>query len=239
MNGIKLLPGLEITREGGAWLPESGTYVVADLHLGYEAAARREGAGMPSVQREVIMRRLGRIVERYSPDRFIVNGDLKHTYDRNLRQEWDEILEIIWFLRSSVKKVDVLRGNHDNFLATILSREGIKLKNSAKVAGIAFAHGHETVKRSGWLVIGHEHPFIKTREPLGAGISLPCFLWSRKLKMVVLPPLSPIAFGRNVLPPEAEPLSPMIESFSSFEAAAMTEKGLLRFGKVAALGAMG
>lgn len=236
MRHVQLLPGVFATPEFGLWFEDESTYVVADLHLGYEAEARAEGAGVPSNQYPVIEARLESIVRSYSPKRLVVAGDLKHCLGRNRGQEWDEVNRLIDLLDGRCE-LQLLRGNHDNFLVTILRRRGVALGQRARLGRFVIAHGHERIKRprDTWLAIGHEHPALKVRDRLGASAGAPCFLWSGPERVVVLPALSPIAFGRNVLTEHVRPLSPMLSSFDSFEAAAVQGRGLLRFGGVASL----
>ncbi|MEW5937718.1 MAG: metallophosphoesterase [Candidatus Thermoplasmatota archaeon] len=232
MDRLALLPGVEITREGGVWMREERAYVVADLHLGYEAAARREGAFMPPMQLKAVLAALDAIIRTYAPRTIVVNGDLKHSFDRNLRQEWEEVSMVLDHLMRDVETVEVLRGNHDNYLAAILAKRGMELKPHTVIGGLKIAHGHKRVERDGWLLQGHEHPCLKVRDALGAELSLPCFLWSRAERIIVLPAISPIVFGRNVLSPGATPLSPAIKHFKEFETAGLSSEGLMRFGRV-------
>jgi putative SbcD/Mre11-related phosphoesterase len=236
VRSLPILPGVSVTADYGLWLEKERTFVVADLHLGYEAEARAEGAGVPSTQYKTIEKRIGAILKRYEPARLVVAGDLKHSLGRNRRQEWDEVNALLDILDGRCEPV-VLRGNHDNFLSAILRRRDIEMRDSLRIGQLTAAHGHAGVRRpaKGWLAIGHEHPSLRVRDELGARAGAPCFLWSSSERIVVLPAFSPISFGRNVAAPDAEPLSPMLKSFGGYSAAAISDGELLMFGKVAEL----
>jgi hypothetical protein len=233
VRSLPLRPGVSATADCGLWFEEPETYVVADLHLGYEAEARAEGAGIPSTQYKTIEKRVEAILRRHSPERIVIAGDLKHSLGRNRRQEWDEVNALLDLLDGRCEPV-IVRGNHDNFLPTILKRRRLEMRDSLKIGHFTIAHGHAKVRRAakGWLAIGHEHPSLRVRDELGARAGAPCFLWSSEEKIVVLPAFSPISFGRSVTGREAVPLSPMLDSFEGFSAAAVSDGELLTFGKI-------
>jgi len=233
---IHLLPGVSVTADYGLWFEKERAFVIADLHLGYEAEARAEGAGVPSTQFKIIEKRIEAILKRYEPVRIVIAGDLKHSLGRNRRQEWDEVNGLLDRLDGRCETV-ILRGNHDNFLGTILRRRKLEMHDSLRIGHFAIAHGHAKARRpaKGWLAIGHEHPSLRVRDELGARAGAPCFLWSSAEKIVILPAFSPISFGRSVTGREAEPLSPMVGSFEGYSVAAVSDGELLLFGKVAEL----
>lgn len=236
MRSLPILPGVSVTADYGLWFSKERTFVIADLHLGYEAEARAEGAGVPSTQYKTIEKRIAVILKRYEPSRLVVAGDLKHSLGRNRRQEWDEVNGLLDILDGRCEPV-ILRGNHDNFLGTILWRRKVEMRDSVKIGNFAVAHGHKSVRRSvkTWLALGHEHPSLRVRDELGARAGASCFLWSSAEKVVILPAFSPISFGRSVTGRDAEPLSPMLDSFDGFSIAAVSDGELLMFGKVAEL----
>ena len=91
MRTLPLLPGVSVTADYGLWFEKERAFVIADLHLGYEAEARAEGAGVPSTQYKIIEKRIEAILKRYEPTRLVIAGDLKHSLGRNRRQEWNEV----------------------------------------------------------------------------------------------------------------------------------------------------
>ncbi|MBM4237468.1 MAG: metallophosphoesterase, partial [Euryarchaeota archaeon] len=180
-----------------------------------------------------------RIVERFSPERIVVAGDLKHEFSRNLEQEWSEVRSLLSFLRENAE-VLLVRGNHDNYLRTIASRLGIEMRETCSAGAVTFAHGHlDNPSRP--LVIGHEHPSIKIIDRVGASIKLPCFVRLMEERVLVMPAFSPLAVGVDMARIEpSECLSPILRGSDLREAEifACSEVGLLRLGRIGDIGSL-
>jgi putative SbcD/Mre11-related phosphoesterase len=195
MEDNEVFPGLRISRHHALFVEDQSLLVVADLHLGYEGALLEQGVSIPRFQKNVMLERLKRLLERYSPDRILINGDFKHEFSKNLTQEWEEVTEVLDFAVSQAE-VKLLRGNHDNFLKTILAKKGLDLSSTSNADRLTFAHGHEDISWEDKLVIGHEHPSLGLRDRIGATAKLPCFLVTPSV--IVLPAFSPLALGTDV-----------------------------------------
>jgi putative SbcD/Mre11-related phosphoesterase len=91
------------------------TLIISYLHIGYEQALNREGIMVPRFQYKKILERLKEIINSFDIGRIVVNGDIKHEFGRITRQEWDEALNFIIFLKNNFDEVVLLKGNHDNF----------------------------------------------------------------------------------------------------------------------------
>ncbi|RLF43693.1 MAG: phosphoesterase [Thermoplasmata archaeon] len=205
--------------------------VIADLHLGYEGVLRMQGIMIPNYQKEVIKERLKKIMEKYEPESIIVNGDFKHEFGKNLRQEWREVGEMLEFL-SQKSNVFLIKGNHDNFLKTIASKYNIPVKMQMEMDGITIAHGHVEIKGKK-IIMAHEHPSIHIRDKVGASLRLPCYMVSQSI--IVMPAFSPLATGTDVSSTDAkEYLSPILqnEDVSAFHIWAISEIGLLDFSTI-------
>jgi len=192
---LEVRPNIVVDRDHALYLKESKTAVIADLHLGYEGALHEEGVSIPRFQKGIMMDRIERIVERYRPKKLIINGDFKHEFSKNLSQEWDDVNDVLDFLVGEVD-IELTRGNHDNFLLTILAKKDLTLMETTESQGMTIAHGHKDVTWEGTLIIGHEHPSLQLRDEIGASIKRPCFLISGRT--IVLPAFSPLATGTNV-----------------------------------------
>jgi len=233
MDSLRLAGNVEILKEKALLLRDEGLAVIADLHLGYEGALQLEGISIPRRQKAVMLESLSRIIDDHAPETTVVNGDFKHNFSRNLDEEWLEVKEVLRFLKDRTRLV-VVRGNHDNYLATILHDMDIELRKSYRAGGYTFAHGHWDVKTKGAVVIGHEHPALKLRDEVGAVVSLPAFVVGRDV--IVLPAFSPLALGTDV---SSHPyLSPVLNAREINDArvlAADDEEGILDFGTMADL----
>ncbi|MDG6220650.1 MAG: metallophosphoesterase [Candidatus Thermoplasmatota archaeon] len=243
MDRVEVRKGVFLHSSGALYMPDSGVAAVADLHIGFEAALSESGATMPRAQRHVLLDRMKYVLEELKPRKLVVVGDLKHNFDRNLSQEWEEVEEIVEWLSKRCELV-VVRGNHDNYLVSILRRRGVLLEDSVEIDGIAFAHGHKDLEWKGLLVMGHEHPSAGLRDPVGGMVKLPCFLYHNGIggvrggkSVVVLPAMSPLATGTDVIRAGGF-FSPVLKNFSmdAFGVWAISHIGLLELGTVSALG---
>lgn len=233
MDALEVLPGIHVTRDYALWLERERTLAISDLHLGYEGALQEAGVAIPRRQKGVMLERLARLLRAYRPERIIVNGDFKHEFSRNLEDEWKDVQDVLDFLHERTTPV-LVRGNHDNYLMQILTKKGLDLLRKYELGGFTFVHGHDDPGVSGPLVLGHEHPAVKLRDPLGAVISVPAFVVARDV--ILLPAFSPLALGVDVM--ERPKMSPLLRSrdLSDARVIAIDEAtGLLDFGRVADL----
>lgn len=222
-----------LTNDHCLLLKNHDTVIIADLHLGYEGVLQREGVSIPRYQKSVILQRLETILQKYRPRRIIVNGDFKHNFSKNLQQEWQEVKDVLSFL-SSKTMVSLIRGNHDNYLATIASYCNVPLSWEEQIEDMRITHGHRCINDdSTFLIIAHEHPSLHMRDDVGALVKLPCFLVSQDV--VVLPAFSPLAMGTDVVSADqSDFLSPVLQrkNVEDFRLFAVSEIGLLDFATV-------
>ncbi len=184
------------------------TAVIADVHLGLENFMIEKGVAIPRMQIVEVVKSLRKVVEKYEIDRLVVAGDLKHEFGRNLPYEWEDV-EL--FLKSFEDvELEIVRGNHDNYLATILAKHGLELEEEVEVHGWTIVHGHKECEKSR-VIMGHEHPVVRIRFR-GATYSYPCYLLiERPRKIVVLPAFSPLVPGSDVITAEGF-LSPILKN---------------------------
>ncbi len=199
-----------------------GLLAIADLHLGYEDALRERGVELPYEQYPRIKGAIIRLISDFSPDKVIIVGDVKHEFGTALNQEWREVLDLIKTIRGMGVELEVVRGNHDNFLIPILRKEGIEIKDYLVEAGIMFVHGHKPFippDNVNLIVMGHEHPAVALRDELGAGHKMKAFLKAKFMdrELLVLPALSPLAPGTDVLQSYGNFLSPALRSIDPSE----------------------
>jgi putative SbcD/Mre11-related phosphoesterase len=198
VRGYRVSDELELLPGGGAYLRDEGVLMVADLHLGCEASLEYEGLSVPRVQTERVRASLLEMVGATDPERLVVVGDLKHNFDRNLRQEWDDVSSFVTTLTEKTD-LEVIRGNHDNFLPMILSRHGVRMVDEASLGGFRVLHGHRGSVEGGPAVLAHLHPSIGLRDSLGPRVKQPCFLYLPGERILVLPAMSILAGGVDVL----------------------------------------
>ena len=233
MDRIEVAKGLEATRDFALLLRPERALVISDLHLGFEGALAEQGVSIPRFQRRVILERLGQMFDRTKAEQVIIAGDFKHEFSKNLVDEWVEVKQVLRFIRDRATRV-LVRGNHDNYLATILGDLNLPLNARADVGGYTIVHGHEEVSTLHPIIMGHEHPAVKLKDDLGATVSVPAFLVTQGL--IVLPAFSPLALGVDV---SSYPyLSPILNRTPIDDARVIgvdEKEGLLDFGPVSRL----
>src|SRR2546422_124258 len=195
MDRIEVAKGVEATRDFALFLRDERTLVISDLHLGFEGALAEQGVSIPRFQRRVVLERLGKMLDRGKAEKVVIAGDFKHEFSKNLVDEWVEVKQVLRFLKDRVTPI-LVRGNHDNYLATILGDLNLTLHPRADLGGYTIVHGHEEVSTLHPIIMGHEHPAVKLKDELGAVVSVPAFLVTERL--MVLPAFSPLALGVDV-----------------------------------------
>lgn len=207
LNDIKLTPERALIIKD--------TAVIADLHLGLENVMLEKGVAVPRMQIIEIVNAVKRIIEKYSIRRIVVAGDLKHEFSRNLPYEWEDVEQFLKSLEDV--ELEVVRGNHDNYLSAILAKHGIELKEEIEVEGWTIVHGHKECNKPK-IVMGHEHPAVKIRFR-GSVYSYHCYLRVRKQneqEIIVLPAFSPLVSGSDILSAEKF-LSPILSNVGDDE----------------------
>lgn len=146
--------------------------VVADLHIGWEVALAERGIHVPS-QTSKMLERMVRLVKAHRPTRLILLGDVKHTVATADWGEWRDIPEFCEALQGLVPEIQVVPGNHDGNLEPLLP-ESVKILPSTGITlwrefGLFHGHTWPAPELLGCpnLVIGHVHPVVAFRDPLG------------------------------------------------------------------------
>lgn len=220
-EAVQVKRGVYILRPWPALLIDKlRTVVVADLHIGLEEQKEREGIHIPKSLFPEIFSYVARPLERIGVERIVLLGDVKHEFGYPQPTEWAGVKKLLRALLDRRLRVDVVRGNHDNYIISILKDLDIPLHDPFLLAeDIAFFHGHldpHLLPQEAQLVVtGHEHPSIVIRDDLGFRHRYKAFLsgpW-RGRTLLVLPSVSPLALGSDVneLPP-GELLSPILRT---------------------------
>ena len=151
------------------------TLVISDLHIGWEIALVEEGIYVPS-QTAKLLEKLKRIIVSEKPDRLLVLGDVKHTVAKIETEEWRDIPRFFEEICKIVPEVQVIPGNHDGEIEALLPEKVEILPPRGIIVGdIGLFHGHTwpllEMLSCKSLVIGHVHPVITFRDPIGFRIT--------------------------------------------------------------------
>lgn len=220
----RLDKGLAIVRGTPILLHEpSSTLILGDLHLGYEEAMARTGVFLPRLQLPRALHTLKPVVESLKPKRIVVNGDIKHAFDKLLRQEAIEIIKFIEEVAGmGVKEAVLVRGNHDNFVTGILKKRGVDvLEDYLDLGdGVIVAHGHKEVDEDYEIIImGHEHPALQIN--IGGGkVKYQAFLLvplDTGATAVVMPAMGSYQTGNPVTLDRSQYLSPIMRKHAIVE----------------------
>jgi len=161
---------------GGLWMPESGTMVVADLHLGKSQSFAQEGNLLPPYDDRATLRQLQQDVCQYQPQQVWLLGDSFHHTDSPDRVEadiWDQLREL-----SSGRDWVWVTGNHDaDSLVRCENRIPGRVCAERRDQGIQFTHQPEGSELP--EVFGHFHPKVRVQLN-GRRLSGKCFLVSKQ-----------------------------------------------------------
>ena len=174
------------------WLPALATLVVADLHVGKEAAFRDAGLAIPEGILDETLARLGRAVAECAARRVVVAGDLVHSR-RGLP---DGVVARFARWRKDVDAaIDLVRGNHDRHAPQLPPEWRVgEAGDELRLGGLVVRH--EPEPREGSLVVaGHLHPTVALRSGVDR-LTLPCFALSPRL--LVLPAFTRFSRGERV-----------------------------------------
>ena len=155
--------------------PGSSALLISDLHLGLEKELAKKGFRVPSYTVKMTDR-IRNLAEAYKPERIVILGDVKHTVGRVEDIDWGVIP---WFFETMLDlfpAVEVVPGNHDGSIKTVLPQKVILHHSDGTVVGagrskVGVAHGHAWPSQKGIatgnLVIGHSHFTYEMRDSLG------------------------------------------------------------------------
>ncbi|MET1159448.1 MAG: metallophosphoesterase [Thermoprotei archaeon] len=223
---IYIIPGTPVI-----YVKDIDSIIFSDLHLGFEEAVARGldyssressysvGMFIPKIQLKRIIETLDKVFSIVKPRKVIINGDVKHAFDRLLRQEREETKKLIEYLfNKGIREIVVIRGNHDNFIPIVLRDYGIDLVLKYEfVSGgkhVVITHGHLELDPSeaDLFIIGHEHPSIRCMSVY----RFPAFMiipTTQSSQILVLPAIGPYHPGIQITTDNSSYLSPIIREY--------------------------
>jgi putative SbcD/Mre11-related phosphoesterase len=244
---LELTEDINATEDGlGIYIPEIKILALADLHIGIELALFNEGTYLPINQFRIMQENVKKLIKKHKPELLIINGDVKHEFSRASPQEWFEFDDLLKLLNKYSISLEIVRGNHDNYLKTILSRYNLILREPYfELSRFLFMHGHMSLSEMfpgalpdvDWLILAHEHPAIVLYDDVKGKHKFRCYLLGRwqKYKVLVLPAYSPFTSG-SVLNEisSSRILSPVLQEISvnEFTPIIIDKNEVLKFPKL-------
>jgi putative SbcD/Mre11-related phosphoesterase len=193
---------------------------------------------IPRFQYKKIINRLKEIIDESNASKIIVNGDLKHEFSKITRQEWNEVIDFIKFLKEHFEEIILIKGNHDNFTPFIAQKSNLEVYDNYSVENFLILHGDKIPEnfsdiKENIVVIGHEHPSIglRSRERVE---KIKCYLKGniKDKKFIIMPSFNFITEGSDVL--QQKTISPFLKgtSLEDFEVYGVEDFEVLNFGKL-------
>lgn len=167
--------------------------IVADLHIGITKDLYESGFVLPR-QGKVLADKINRLKKETKTNGLIVLGDIKHKVNGITLQETKEIPE---FLRElEYRKIIILKGNHDGWIERIIKNSEIEkdiiIRKYISIGDYFLTHGHRNIRTGKKIiVIGHNHPFVRFTDELGAIYYEPVWLKGQtkrpKKELIIMP----------------------------------------------------
>jgi metallophosphoesterase superfamily enzyme len=181
-------------RDRAVYLPDSGTLVCADLHIGRDAASDVE---LSLGEHGDLTSRFGALVDRYEPSTVVVAGDLLHSFDRVPTGAADTVRSLAGIADDAGCPMVVTPGNHDTMLEELWDGP-ITAEYRTEDASTVVTHGHvPPAADAEWYVVGHDHPTIEIE-----GMRRPCYLYGpdqyETAGVLMLPSFSRLPAGVRV-----------------------------------------
>ena len=191
----------------GIYFDHISSLFISDLHIGFEKALQKQGIQMPKSSYPEIKERSREYIEMVKPQNIILVGDIKEDFGEFNFQEFYELKDYFEFLKDLNINIEVIRGNHDNYLLPFLKKMEINYHEKFLIMGDTFiTHGHlnleEEIRNSKAkrIVFGHEHPSIMVRDSSGLNTKFKATIigdvYSRTLYS--LPAFSPLKPGTEI-----------------------------------------
>lgn len=154
-----------------AFLPDTGTLICSDAHIGKAGHFRLNGIPVPSETNKGNFRRLSRLFDEFEPSRIVFLGDLMHS---KVNSEWTEFLGFL-DLFPAIRRV-LVRGNHELYPDSFYRDAGFTTEMEWTENGIRFVHiPDEKVSDGMFTLSGHLHPAVRLKGPVRQNFILPCF----------------------------------------------------------------
>ena len=169
--------------------------VIGDLHLGYEESLNNSGVFVSRKMFEEVISYLDKVFFRTGRvEKVVLLGDVKHGFGNIIRQEWNDVISLMDYLREKSEEIIIVKGNHDVILEPIVKkRECIILKDFYIYEDFCFLHGDRNFeeinnKKIRYWIMGHGHPAVK----IGDGVKVEkykCYLEGtyEKKKIIIVP----------------------------------------------------
>ncbi len=186
------------------YINDEDLLIITDTHLGLEEHREKLGISIPLSITDKIIEYIVNSIKEANCKRVIILGDVKHEFGKPSSEEWFSVRKLIKSLRALNVEPEVVRGNHDNYIINILKGMNVKFHDPYLINDkYFFMHGHldleDKFNNANYIFLGHEHPAITIKDDF-VKHRFKSFLIGEinNKKVIVLPSISPLAYGNPV-----------------------------------------
>lgn len=165
-------------KTGAIFWKEKNTLLLADIHLGKVGHFRKSGIPVPRKVEGVFYDKISKLKNSLNFSQIIFLGDLFHS---SLNNEW--FLFENW-VKKSVLKIILIKGNHDIIPKLKFQQVGIKTYNDLKIEKFLFTH-HPKKINDHFVFSGHIHPGVRLAGKGKQIMKFPCFIYNKN--QIILP----------------------------------------------------
>ncbi len=177
MNGLAITWAREVfilLPQRAIYWPAEKALIVADVHIGKDAAYRAWGVPVPAGPTGSTLDRLATLLHATCAKRLLILGDLLHARAGCSSDQLETIQR--WRAQHSTTDVILVRGNHDLTAGDPPPEWRIECCDGPlAIRGIHFIHDPADAPRRGHWMAGHIHPVWAVSDDDGTSLRSPCF----------------------------------------------------------------
>ena len=179
---------LEMLPSRALFLPGTKELLICDIHLGKADYFQQNGIPLSNNSDENNFARIKNIVNKYSPEKLIILGDLfhsKYSIDKNLQKKVENLPEVLG------TNIELVLGNHD----VGCDIKNIKILDIKKIKNITLSH--EPINLIDFNILnicGHYHPKLYLKSSRDR-LSFRCFAMDMKKNILYLPAFGDLTGG--------------------------------------------
>ena len=164
---------LTLLPQKAAFLPESHTLLVADVHIGKAVSFRKLGVPVPRGTTSETLAGLSELVARWNVRHIVFLGDFLHSARSHAASTLGAVAR--WRQAHAALALTLVRGNHDDRAGDPPASLGIECVDEPQVlGGLALCH-HPQARADGYVLAGHLHPCVSLGGRAYDRLRLPCF----------------------------------------------------------------
>jgi putative SbcD/Mre11-related phosphoesterase len=174
------------------------------------------------------------ILEKISPKKIILLGDIAVSFKALSYTETSEMRKILEYLKKQCTEVILIKGNHDRFIEKLIESLKIPFVIKYEIHNYCCIHGDELIETQKDIIfMGHEHPAITISNGIRRE-KFKCFMKTeyKGKELYVLPSINNITMGTDII--SEKTLSPYLNptNISSAKVYLLENNVVLPFGKV-------